>query len=965
MDRIGPYEIVGEIGRGGMGVVYRAVDPHIGRPVAVKIIRLGDISDPEEQEQLRGRLFREARAAGILKHGGIVTIYYVGEERGVAFIAMECVSGPTLEELLLADTPLEKERIRQILRETAAALDYAHRKGIIHRDVKPANIMLEEEETVKICDFGIAKGFTGLSSMTQTGMAIGTPYYMPPEQIQGKVVDAHADQYALGVIAFQMLTGQRPFQADSIQTLFYRIMVEPPEAAHKLNPSLPAAVAEVFDRALAKEPGNRYATCREFVAALLNTCDTRPDWRPLPRKGLAGSGSIPGRSSKPIAPVVAPAPVPTPVATPPRPVEAAPELPAEGWKAPQAEPGKEHFTPVLPDQGPPPKPAEERCRNCGGAVQPGVELCAFCASFAATVRPKSGLEELHAEEPRVAYSVEPGATEVDGSTGGDQDDAPGVGFRTAFADVLRVEVPPPASVSPEQEKPSEEGNAPTGFTEAFADVPRAEAPPPVSVPPEQEKPSEERDVRSQVRAEPAVAPGPAPDGGTPAHPDTWSEPLDWGSPSGTTPAGVAPPSPEMPEAGSQPTPIKVETPVPLRTPKPRPPLSPRRRETPNLAMQESRRRSWLLFGSVAGCAVLIFLLAWTFSGTMKPPEAPKVEVPNPIRPAKEAATSQSAQPSGPAPTANSLPEAELALWEAVKERKSATAYEEYLARFPQGRFAAAARGELERWRAAERAAAEEAERKRRAEGAESAVWETVKERRSAAACEEYLARYPHGKFAAAAREELEKLRAAERAAAETRTMQVPCPTGPLSEEQVTTLVKGGVREERVRWLITACGLNFVADEGVVRRLKAAGATAAVLEALRAAKQPEARRQRELVEGQSPSAPTAIGDVRKGAQQVVPIQLELRARSPAWVRVAVDGKYSFSGVLQPGEIRNVDATRLVQLRVGDAAALEVFWNGQPVAALGPKGQMRNVEFTPDGFNILAPRPPTPEPPADAP
>jgi serine/threonine protein kinase len=554
MQRIGPYEVQEEIGRGGMGVVYRAVDPYIGRSVAVKVIRLGDISDPEEQEQLRGRLFREARAAGILKHGGIVTIHYVGEEQGVAFIAMEYVSGPTLEKLLLAEIPLDKERIRQILRETAAALDYAHRKGIIHRDVKPANIMLEEEETVKICDFGIAKGFTGLSSMTQTGMAIGTPYYMPPEQIQGKVVDAHADQYALAVIAFQMLTGQRPFQADSIQTLFYRIMVEPPEAAHKLNPSLPEAVAEVFDRALAKEPSNRYATCREFVATLLNTCDTRPDWSPLPRRGLAGSGSTPGRSSKPIAPVVAPAPVPTPVATPPRPVEPAPALPAEGWTAPQAEPGKEHFTPVLPDQGPPPKPAEERCRNCGGAVQPGVELCAFCASFAATVPPLSGLEELHAQEPRAPYSVEPTAAEVAGSTAGDQDDAAGVGFTTAFADVLRVETPPPASVSPEQEKPSEEDKAPAGFTEAFADVLAAEAPSPGGVAAEEEKSSEETDARSQAPAEPAVTPGPALDRGTPAGPDMWSEPLDWGSPSGTTPAGVAPPSPEMPEASSQRTP---------------------------------------------------------------------------------------------------------------------------------------------------------------------------------------------------------------------------------------------------------------------------------------------------------------------------------------------------------------------------------------------------------------------------
>ena len=133
MERIGSYKIVAEIGRGGMGIVCRAVDPQIGRQVAVKVIRLSDVSETEEQEQLRARLFREARAAGILKHSGIVTIYYVGEELGVAFIAMEYVGGPTLEKLLLADVPLAKERIGRILRETAAALDYAHAKGIVHR----------------------------------------------------------------------------------------------------------------------------------------------------------------------------------------------------------------------------------------------------------------------------------------------------------------------------------------------------------------------------------------------------------------------------------------------------------------------------------------------------------------------------------------------------------------------------------------------------------------------------------------------------------------------------------------------------------------------------------------------------------------------------------------------------------------------------------------------------------------
>jgi tetratricopeptide (TPR) repeat protein/predicted Ser/Thr protein kinase len=306
MERIGPYKIVAEIGRGGMGVVYRAVDPHIGRQVAVKVIRFGGPTDAQEREQLRARLFREAHAAGVLKHPGIVTIYYVGEERGVAFIAMEHVNGPTLEKLLGGGVPLSKERIRQILREAAGALDYAHKNGIVHRDIKPANIMLEENETVKICDFGIAKGFAGMSAITEAGMVMGTPQYMPPEQIQGKAVDARADQYALAVTAFQALTGRLPFEADSVETLFYKIVSAPPEAADKLNPTLSPAVDAALGRALAKQPGDRYASCAEFVEELLKACDTRTDWRPVVRRAGAGTAATVSAGASPRPALFAP-----------------------------------------------------------------------------------------------------------------------------------------------------------------------------------------------------------------------------------------------------------------------------------------------------------------------------------------------------------------------------------------------------------------------------------------------------------------------------------------------------------------------------------------------------------------------------------------------------------------------------------------------------------------------------------
>ena len=157
MDRIGRYKIVRELGRGAMGVVYHAIDPNIGRPVAIKTIHLGEVLNPEEQKRLRERLFREARSAGILSHPGIVTIYDVAEQEGLAYIAMEYVDGPTLDQKLSASQPLASDQIFSILAQTANALDYAHQKGIVHRDIKPANIMIAADGAAKIAVFGIAK----------------------------------------------------------------------------------------------------------------------------------------------------------------------------------------------------------------------------------------------------------------------------------------------------------------------------------------------------------------------------------------------------------------------------------------------------------------------------------------------------------------------------------------------------------------------------------------------------------------------------------------------------------------------------------------------------------------------------------------------------------------------------------------------------------------------------------------
>ncbi|MGH9723056.1 MAG: serine/threonine-protein kinase, partial [Bryobacteraceae bacterium] len=282
MQQLGRYQIVGELGQGAMGIVFRALDPNIGREVALKTIRLADFASAEHRSKQRDRLFREARSAGILSHPGIVTIYDVAEQDNVAYISMEYVAGRTLEQLLSANEALPEDQIFSLLRQTADALDYAHRKGIVHRDIKPANIMVTETGTVKIADFGIAK-ISALDQLTQSGLIVGTPNYMAPEQVQGKPVSGFADQYSLGVIAYEILTGERPFEADQLATLVFKIVCEEPVSPKVLNPSLGHRIDEALHRALAKRPDARYENCTAAIQALEAACAETPGWKSLPR----------------------------------------------------------------------------------------------------------------------------------------------------------------------------------------------------------------------------------------------------------------------------------------------------------------------------------------------------------------------------------------------------------------------------------------------------------------------------------------------------------------------------------------------------------------------------------------------------------------------------------------------------------------------------------------------------------
>jgi tRNA A-37 threonylcarbamoyl transferase component Bud32 len=291
MEQIGRYRIIGELGRGAMGVVYHATDPAIGRSVAIKTIRILDINDTERRDKLRERLFREARSAGVLSHPNIVTIYDMDETDGLAYIAMAYVNGPTLERILESDAPLSGANMLRILRQTALGLDYAHGRGIIHRDIKPANIMTDEDGAVKITDFGIAK-ITAVTSMTQTRTVVGTPNYMSPEQVQGLAVDGRSDQFSLAVIAYEILTGERPFQGEHLSTIVYRIVAEQPPEAHQINGTLTPQIHEVLSRGLAKKPEDRYPTCSTFVGALEMACAESRGWKTVSAGGAAALPTV-------------------------------------------------------------------------------------------------------------------------------------------------------------------------------------------------------------------------------------------------------------------------------------------------------------------------------------------------------------------------------------------------------------------------------------------------------------------------------------------------------------------------------------------------------------------------------------------------------------------------------------------------------------------------------------------------
>lgn len=292
ISHLGRYEVVSELGQGAMGVVYKAKDPLIDRIVAIKTINLGMAQ--EEKEEYEARFYQEAKAAGRLSHPNIVTIYDVGKSSEVAYIAMEFLQGRELRDILNDGQEMPVQRVLDIVIQVALGLAYAHEHGIVHRDVKPSNIMVIRDGHVKITDFGIAR-MESASVRTQTGMVLGSPKYMSPEQVMGKLIDQRSDIFSLGVMLYEMLTGKAPFVGENVNAIMYQTLNAVPPPPGTVNTAVPDMLNFIVAKALAKGLDDRYQNARD-LAEDLRTCRDA-----LPRVGNDSKPSMPERRQAPRA----------------------------------------------------------------------------------------------------------------------------------------------------------------------------------------------------------------------------------------------------------------------------------------------------------------------------------------------------------------------------------------------------------------------------------------------------------------------------------------------------------------------------------------------------------------------------------------------------------------------------------------------------------------------------------------
>jgi len=264
--QVGRYEILEELGKGSMGLVYKAQDPKINRLLAIKTIRFSDEFEEDAIHDIKERFFTEAEIAGRLSHPSIVTIYDVGEDGDLTYMAMEFLQGKDLDKFVTKDSLLPVRRILEVVARVAEALDFAHQTHVIHRDIKPANIMLLDKGGVKVTDFGIAKAIS--SSRTRTGVILGTPNYMSPEQIMGQKIDPRSDIFSLGVLFFQLLSGELPFRGENLSNLLYQITQVRHPSIREINPRIPKVCEQIIDKALSKNPEKRFQRAGEMAKLL-------------------------------------------------------------------------------------------------------------------------------------------------------------------------------------------------------------------------------------------------------------------------------------------------------------------------------------------------------------------------------------------------------------------------------------------------------------------------------------------------------------------------------------------------------------------------------------------------------------------------------------------------------------------------------------------------------------------------
>ncbi len=301
LQALGKYEIRGTLGRGAMGTVYDGWDPLIARRVAIKAVRLPEHPEAETEEEI-ARFRREAQAAGRLSHPNIVAVYDYGETNELAYIVMEFVDGTTLKHLLDRQERFAVADTVRIMQDVLSGLQYSHARGVVHRDIKPANIMMTSAGQAKIADFGIAR--IESSSMTQAGTVLGTPAYMSPEQFMGQVVTERTDVYSSGVLLYQLLTGERPFEG-SVTAIMHKVLNTDPPAPSQLAVTSPVALDAVVRRAMSKRPEDRYSSASDFAEAIATAVAARPLSEPEPEATLV---SVPARRSPPPAAPLAPSP---------------------------------------------------------------------------------------------------------------------------------------------------------------------------------------------------------------------------------------------------------------------------------------------------------------------------------------------------------------------------------------------------------------------------------------------------------------------------------------------------------------------------------------------------------------------------------------------------------------------------------------------------------------------------------